>query len=148
MAVRNVIKLGDEILRKQSKPVKNFDQSLWQLLDDMWETMYLNDGMGLAAVQVGVLKRAIIVDVNNCKLELINPKIVAEEGSDIEKEGCLSVTKSHAYVKRPYKVTVVAQDREGYQFTITGEKYLARCLCHEIDHLEGILYIDKTIEKK
>lgn len=147
MAVRNVVKLGDDILRKQSKLVKNFDQSLCQLLDDMWETMYLNDGMGLAAVQVGVLKRVIIVDVNNCRLELINPQIISQEGSDIEKESCLSVAKAASYVKRPYRVTVCAQDREGYKFTITGEKYMARCLCHEIDHLDGVLYIDKATDK-
>lgn len=148
MAVRNVVKLGDDILRKQSKPVKKFDKNLWELLDDMWETMYLNDGMGLAAVQVGVLKRVVIVDVNNCKLELINPQIVMQEGSDIEKEGCLSVPKPRGFVQRPYRVTVKAQDREGYNFTITGEKYMARCLCHEIDHLNGVLYIDKVVDKK
>jgi peptide deformylase len=148
MAVRNVVKLGDDILRKQSKPVKNFDENLWQLLDDMWETMYLNDGMGLAGVQVGVLKRVIIVDVNNCRLELVNPQIISQEGSDIEKEGCLSVPKPRGYVERPYRVTVTAQDREGYHFTITGEKYMARCLCHEIDHLNGILYVDKVVDKK
>lgn len=148
MAVRNVVKIGEEILRKKSKPVVNFDQKLWELLDDMWETMYLNDGMGLAAVQVGVLKQVIIVDVNNMRLELINPQIISQEGKDIEKEGCLSVGKSHDFVERPFRVTVKAQDREGYDFVITGEKWLARCLCHEIDHLSGILYVDKTVKKE
>lgn len=148
MAVRNVVKMGDEILRKKSKLVKDFDEKLWDLLDDMWETMYLNEGMGLAAVQVGVLKQIIIVDVNNIRLELINPQILSCEGKDIEKEGCLSVKMPREFVERPYKVTVSAQDREGYNFTITGEKYLARCLCHEIDHLNGILYVDKISKRK
>lgn len=144
MAVRKVVKVGDEILRKISKPVTKFDESLDVLLDDMWETMKLNDGMGLAAPQVGVLRRVVIMSVNNMNFELINPEIISEEGEDIEKEGCLSVGGAHKYVKRPYKVTVKAQDRYGYPITITGEKYLARCMCHEIDHLNGILFIDKV----
>ena len=147
MAIRNVVKVGDDLLRKKSKPVKNFDENLWELLDDMRETMYKNNGMGLAAVQVGVLKRVIIIEANNMFMELINPEIIAMSGSDIEKEGCLSVGKNHDFVERPYKVTVKAQDREGYEFTITGEKWLARCLCHEIDHLHGILYVDKTVKR-
>lgn len=144
MAIRNVVKVGDEVLRKKSKPVKNFDEDLWQLLDDMKETMYKNNGMGLAAVQVGVLKRAVIIDCNNMFMELINPQIVSQSGSDIEKEGCLSVGKEYDYVKRPMNVTVKAQDRLGYDFTISGEKYLARVLCHEIDHLDGIIFTDKV----
>ena len=147
MAVRNVVKIGDDILRKKSKPVVNFDEKLHELLDDMWETMHLNEGMGLAAVQVGVLKQVIIIEVNNMKAELINPVIISQEGKDVEKEGCLSVGKTHDWVERPYKVTVQAYDREGYQFTLTGEKWLARCLCHEIDHLHGVLYVDKTLKK-
>lgn len=144
MAIRNVIKVGDELLRKKSKPVHDFDENLWELLDDMKETMYKNNGMGLAAVQVGVLKRVIIIEANNMFMELINPEIISERGSDIEKEGCLSVGQNYEYVKRPMQVTVKAQDRLGYDFTITGEKYLARVLCHEIDHLDGILFIDKV----
>ena len=144
MAIRNVVKVGDDLLRKKSKPVKNFDESLWELLDDMRETMYKNNGMGLAAVQVGVLKRVIIIEANNMFMELINPEIIATKGSDIETEGCLSVGSKYEYVKRPMQVTVKAQDRLGYDFIITGEKYLARVLCHEIDHLDGILFIDKV----
>ena len=146
MAIRNIVKVGDDLLRKKSKPVHDFDENLWELLDDMKETMYKNNGMGLAAVQVGVLKRVIIIEANNMFMELINPEIISERGSDIEKEGCLSVGTNYEYVKRPMQVTVKAQDRLGYDFTITGEKYLARVLCHEIDHLDGILFIDK-IEK-
>lgn len=144
MAIRNVVKVGDELLRKKSKPVHNFDENLWELLDDMKETMYKNNGMGLAAVQVGVLKRVIIIEANNMFMELINPEIIAQHGMDIEKEGCLSVGPENEYVKRPMQVTVKAQDRLGYDFTITGEKYLARVLCHEIDHLNGVLFIDKA----
>lgn len=146
MAIRNVIQTGDEILRKRSKPVIDFDEKLWELLDDMKETMHKNNGMGLAAVQVGILKRAIIIENNNMFMELINPEILKQCGEDIDLEGCLSVVGKSGYVGRPMKVTVKAQDRMGYNFTITGEKYLARVLCHEIDHLDGILYTDKAIE--
>lgn len=149
MALRNIVKVveNEEFLRKVSKPVKEFDDKLGELLDDMKETMHKNLGMGLAAVQVGVLKRIIIVEANNMFLELINPEITSQKGSDIDSEGCLSVGDKHDYVKRPTSVTVRAQDRLGYEFTITGEKYLARVLCHEIDHLNGILYTDKVVKK-
>ena len=147
MAIRNVVKIIDseDILRKKSKIVNDFDEKLWELLDDMKETMKQNQGMGLAAVQVGVLKRIIIVEANNMFLELINPEIIAQKGEDIEQEGCLSVGAEYLFVKRPMKVTVKAQDRMGYDFIITGEKYLARVLCHEIDHLNGVLFIDKAL---
>lgn len=147
MATRKVVKVGDEILRKKSKEVKDFDESLWQLLDDMKETMHASDGMGLAAVQVGILRRAIIVEVNNAFIELINPVITAKKGEDIEQEGCLSVGNFRGRVKRPYQITVKAFDRFGYPFTLTGEKWLARCICHEIDHLNGILFIDNCLDK-
>ena len=144
MAVRKVVKMGEDILRKKSKTVVNFDDKLAILLDDMKETMYANNGMGLAAPQVGVLKRVIVMDVNNMFFELINPEIIAFEGKDLENESCLSCGKISKPVQRPMKVTVKAQDRYGYDITITGEKWLARCLCHEIDHLDGILFIDKA----
>ena len=147
MATRKVVKVGDEILRKKSKEVKDFDESLWQLLDDMKETMHASDGMGLAAVQVGILRRAIIIEVNNAFIELINPVITAKKGEDIEQEGCLSVENFRGRVKRPYQITVKAFDRFGYPFTLTGEKWLARCICHEIDHLNGILFIDNCLDK-
>ena len=145
MAIRNVVQKNDEILRKKSKIVRDFDEKLWELLDDMRETMEKNDGVGLAAVQVGILKRAIVLDVNNMKLELINPEILDIDGEQIEKEGCLSCKGDWGYVKRPAEVTVKAQDRYGSEFVITGVDLLARAFCHEIDHLEGELFIDKVI---
>lgn len=146
MAVREVLQVGDDLLRKTSKEVKVFDEKLEDIIDDMWETMYAFNGMGLAGPQVGILKRIVVMDVNNMRLELVNPVILKSEGVDIEEEGCLSCGKIRGKVKRPMRVTVKAQDRYGYEFTITGEKYLARCLCHEIDHLNGVLFIDKTIK--
>lgn len=147
MADRRVVMMGDELLRKKSKPVRVFDEYLWNLLDDMKDTMHHKNGMGLAAVQVGILKRVIIIEANNMFVELINPVITKERGEDVEEEGCLSVGKMTGLVKRPMEVTVTAQDRYGYNFTITGEKYLARVLCHEIDHLDGVLFIDKMIKE-
>lgn len=147
MADRKIVMMGDELLRKKSKPVRVFDEYLWNLLDDMKETMHHKNGMGLAAVQVGILKRVIIIEANNMFVELINPVITKERGEDIEEEGCLSVGTMTGLVKRPMEVTVTAQDRYGYNFTITGEKYLARVLCHEIDHLDGVLFIDKMIKE-
>lgn len=147
MAIRKIVYEGDELLRKKSKPVKDFDDDLDQLLDDMKETMHANDGMGLAAVQVGVLRRVVIVEANGMFVELINPEIIKVEGEDIDTEGCLSVPGFNDKVKRPYRVTVKALDRYGYPFQITGEKYFARCVCHEVDHLDGVLYIDKSENK-
>ncbi len=148
MAIRKIVKLGEEGLRKKSKPVVNFDKSLWELLDDMKETMYAFDGMGLAAPQVGVLRRVVIVDVNNAFIELVNPEIVKTKGEDIEEEGCLSVEGFRGRVVRPMKITVNAFDRYGYPFTLTGEKWLARCICHEVDHLDGIVFVDKSLDKE
>lgn len=144
MAKRKVLKFPDERLRKVSKKVTEFDDELGELLDDMRETMYSNDGMGLAAPQVGVPIRAIVMDVNGNFFELINPEIIHSEGEQVDEEGCLSVGNFNDTVKRPLKVTVRAQDRLGYKYEITGEKYFARCVCHEIDHLDGILFIDKS----
>lgn len=146
MAIRNVVQIGDEILRKKSKPVREFDEKLWELLDDMRETMNRNNGCGLAGVQVGVLRRVVVIDVNNMKLELINPEIVDSFGEQIEKEGCLSVKNEYAYVKRPAEVTVKALDRYGNEFMISGVDLLARAFCHEIDHLDGILFVDKIVK--
>lgn len=147
MADRKVVMMGDELLRKKSKPVRAFDEYLWDLLDDMKETMHHKNGAGLAAVQVGILKRVVIVEANNMFIELVNPVIVKELGEDIEEEGCLSVGTVTGRVKRPMEVTVVAQDRYGYNFTLTGEKFLARVLCHEIDHLDGVLFVDKMLKE-
>ena len=147
MAIRNVVKIGEENLRKKSKPVKDFDEGLWELLDDMKETMFHCDGMGLAAPQVGVLRRVVVMEVNNAFYELVNPEIIKTKGKDVEEEGCLSVGKFRGRVERPMTVTVKAQDRFGYEFTLTGEKWLARCICHEVDHLDGVLFADKSIDK-
>ena len=144
MAKRKVLKYGDERLRKVAKPVTEFDEDLCELLDDMRDTMYANDGMGLAATQVGVLRRVVIIDLGGSFFELINPEIIASEGEQEEEEGCLSVPNFSDLVKRPEKVTVKAKDRYGYDIEITGEKTFARCACHEIDHLNGILYVDKS----
>ena len=146
MAIRNVVQIGDEILRKKSKPVKEFDEKLWELLDDMKETMAKNDGVGLAGVQVGVLRRVVVLDVNHMKLELVNPEILEAIGGVIEREGCLSVKGQSGFVERPEEVTVQAQDRYGNEFIITGVGLLARAFAHEIDHLDGILYTDKVIK--
>ncbi len=111
MGNRKVVQFGNEILRKKSKPVKDFDEDLWNLLDDMKETMFNNDGMGLAAVQVGVLRRVVVMEVNTAFFEMINPEIICKEGCDIDSEGCLSVKGFKDEVKRPSKVTVKFQDR-------------------------------------
>ena len=108
--------------------------------------MVKNDGCGLAGVQVGILRRVVVLDVNHMKIELINPEIVDSYGESIEREGCLSVKGETGYVKRPSEVTVKAFDRYGNEFILTGVDMLARALCHEIDHLDGILYIDKVIK--
>lgn len=148
MAKRYVVQIGENTLRKKSKPVKDFDEGLWELLDDMKETMHANDGMGLAAPQVGVLRRVVVMEVNNAYFELINPEIIATKGETIEEEGCLSVGAFHGRVKRPKDVTVTAYDRYGEPFTLKGTNWLARCICHELDHLDGILFVDKSLDKE
>ncbi len=148
MAKRNVVKVGESLLRKKSKPVKDFDEDLWELLDDMKETMHANDGMGLAGPQVGVLRRIAVVDVNNLYLELINPEITQSHGEEIEEEGCLSVGNFRGRVKRPYEITVSAYDRFGEPYSLNCVGWLARCICHELDHLDGVLFIDKTLDKE
>jgi len=152
MAIRRIRKDGDEILRKKSKEVKKIDDKILTLLDDMAETMYHNDGVGLAAPQIGILKRVVVIDVNDEKglIELINPEIIHAEGEQCETEGCLSIPGLYGEVKRPEKVIVKALNRKGEEITIEGTKLLAIALCHEIDHLDGILFTDKAIklEKK
>lgn len=142
MALRNIVYSDNELIRKVCKPVTEFNERLWQLLDDMRETMIKNDGVGLAAPQVGVLKRVVVLDVNNMYLELINPEIVSSSGNQYEVEGCLSVKGVSGYCNRPLNVSVRAMDRYGKPFMISGTELLARCLCHEIDHLDGKLFID------
>lgn len=144
MAIREVRKKGDEILYKRCKEVKNFDERLHILLDDMYDTMKKHDGVGLAAPQVGILKRAVVIDIGEERIELINPEIIKTEGTQTDKEGCLSVPEEFYNVTRPDKVTVKAQDRSGNEFTKEGEGLLARAICHECDHLDGILFLSKV----
>ncbi|MDF2566664.1 MAG: def [Oscillospiraceae bacterium] len=146
MAIRNIIKEGDEILRKKCRPVEVFDKRLWTLLDDMAETMYAADGVGLAASQVGVLKQVIVIDIGEGLIELINPVVISEEGKQTDLEGCLSFPKQYGMVTRPLKVKVKAFDRNGKKFFVEGSELLARALCHEIDHLKGIVFKDLTEE--
>ena len=145
MAIREISEKGDEILYKKCKAVVKFDEKLHILLDDMYETMQSRDGVGLAAPQVGILKRAVVIDVGDGKIELINPEIVEESGEQTGSEGCLSVPGVFGEVTRPNVVTVKAQDRDGKWFKITGKELLARAFCHEIEHLDGKLFLDRVI---
>lgn len=149
MAIRKIVELGkDDILRKHARQVVKFDRRLGMLLDDMADTMYEADGVGLAAPQVGVLKRAVVIDLGEGDglLELVNPEILESEGEAIGPEGCLSVPGRRGTVARPERVRVRAQNRKGDVFEVEGEGLMAVCLCHEIDHLDGIMYTDKMIE--
>lgn len=143
MAIRNIVKQGDDVLRKICRTQMTFDEKLAQTLDDMAETMYKAEGVGLAAPQVGLLRRFCVVDVGDGLIELINPVIVEQSGSQKGSEGCLSVPGKFEEVERPMYVTVKAQDRNGNNITISAEGFKARAFCHEIDHLNGILFIDR-----
>ena len=142
MAIRNIVKIGDDVLRKTCRTQLTFDERLHQILDDMAETMYKAEGVGLAAPQVGILRRYCVIDVGDGIIELINPVITEKSGEQTGEEGCLSIPNNHATVTRPMKVSVRAQNRYGENITVTGEGLFARALCHEIDHLDGVLYID------
>lgn len=146
MAIRRILREGDETLRKISRPVTEIDKRVKQLLDDMADTMYAADGAGLAAPQVGVLRRLVVIDVGEGLLQLINPVIVKTEGKAVNAEGCLSIPGRRCTVERPTKVIVHALNRKGQKIEVEGTGFLAMALCHEIDHLDGILYIDKMIE--
>lgn len=145
MAIRNIIQVGDPTLRKKSFEVTDFGPKTAQLLDDMKETLVKADGVGLAAPQVGVLRRVFIVSVEDKYFECINPVIVSKSGKQLGDEGCLSVRGKYGTVERPKKITVEAYNRHGKKFTVTAEDFLARVFCHEYDHLDGILYIDKAV---
>lgn len=164
MALRNILLEGDETLRKQSKEVTNFGERINVLIDDMWETMASADGVGLAAPQVGILRRVVVIDVTPPKLddagddfiedeeveevqiqtrfELINPEIIERKGEAIETEGCLSLPGVIGMVARPEYVKLKAYDRTGQEFIVEGEGLLAKAICHEVDHLNGILFTD------
>lgn len=140
MAIRNIIKEKDPFLLKKCRPVERFDKKLGLLLDDMAETMHEADGVGLAAIQVGVLRRAVVIDVGDGVRELINPEILKKEGEQECVEGCLSFPGKYGLTKRPKHVRVRAQDRTGKFFEYDGDDLLATASCHEIDHLDGILF--------
>ncbi len=142
MALRNILGDEEELLRKKSREVVKFDQRLWDLLDDMAETMYKANGVGLAAPQVGVLRRAVVVDIGEGLIELINPVIVSKKGTQSGSEGCLSSPGRYGLVTRPMKVKVKALDRYGKPVSYEGKELLARAFCHEVDHLDGILFQD------
>lgn len=146
MALREILKFGDDVLRKKCREVTKFDEKLAQLLDDMKETLQAADGVGLAAPQVGILRRAVVIDVHDGKgaIELINPVITEQSGTQTGNEGCLSAPGEWCEVERPQNVTVKAFDRNGNEFEIKGSDLLARAICHEVDHLEGILFIDRV----
>lgn len=149
MALREIRKLGDDVLRKKSRAVEVFDNKLKVLIEDMIETMYSAEGVGLAAPQVGILKRAVVIDIGdeNGIYVLINPEILSSEGSQTDDEGCLSVPGVFEEVTRPNIVTVKAQNENGENITLTGEGFLARAICHELDHLDGTLFVDKVNRK-
>lgn len=148
MALLNILKDGDETLRKISRPVSEITPRIRTLLDDMKDTMHKADGCGLAAVQVGVLRRVVVIEVEEGKTyEMINPVIIARHGHQEESEGCLSVPGRWGITRRPAKVTVRYLDRDGVEQTLTGEGLLARAICHETDHLDGKLFTDEMIEE-
>ena len=147
MAKLKIVKIGDEILRKKCRPVEEITPKTLRLLDDMAETMRAAQGVGLAAPQVGILRRIVVIEVEEGNLiELINPKIIAYAGEQEGTEGCLSVPGKWGTVKRPMHVTVRAFNRHGEEFEITGSDFLARAFCHELDHLDGKLYVDIATE--
>lgn len=146
MAIRSIRKIGDELLRKKSRKVDEINDRILTLIKDMQETMYAADGVGLAAPQVGILKRIAVIDVGEGPINLINPEIIETEGQYIDEEGCLSIPGQQGKVLRPERVKVKALNEKGEEFIVKGEGLLARALCHEIDHLDGVLFVDKLVE--
>lgn len=144
MALRNIVEMGDEILRKKSKPVKELNERMKILIDDMIETMHHAEGVGLAAPQVGVLRRIIVIDIGEGPIVLVNPEILEMSGEQDGQEGCLSVPDMAGQVKRPDYVRIRGLNREGQEVEYEGRELLARAFCHEYDHLEGVLYVDKA----
>ena len=146
MALRKIVVEGDPVLKKKSRPVEKFDARLAELLDDMKQTLYSAQGVGLAAVQVGVLRRVVVVDVGDGLLELVNPEIIEAQGEQRENEGCLSLPGKYGETIRPAVVKVKAQNREGKWCIYKGEDLKARCFCHEIEHLDGHLF-DEHVDR-
>lgn len=147
MAIRKIREEGDEILKKKSREVEEINEKIQELIDDMLETMYKANGVGLAAVQVGVLKQVIVIDIDdgNGPLVLINPKIIKEKGLQEVEEGCLSFPNKFAKVERPAEIVIEAIDREGYTIKVKAKELLAQAISHEIDHLNGIVFVDKIV---
>lgn len=145
MAIRNIVIEGDEILTKKCRPVEKFDERLHELLDDMYDTMVKADGCGLAAPQIGILRRIAVIDIGDGKIELVNPEIIARSGEQNLQEGCLSCPNQFGFTKRPAKIKVRAQDRNGEFFEYEATELLAVASCHEIDHLDGILFKEHLI---
>jgi len=146
MARRYVVQIGDEVLRKKCEEVKSFNKELWALLDDMKETLHAENGAGLAAPQINVAKRVVVIEVEEGYFEFVNPVIVSQKGEQRGAEGCLSVKGKQGTVTRPYKVRVEYRDRTGRKHKLTAEGFFARAVCHELDHLDGVLYVDKADE--
>ena len=140
MGLRKILTDEEPALHKVCKPVTTFDKKLEKLLEDMAETLIDSGGVGLAAPQVGILRRVVLVDVGDEIIELINPELIETDGEQVGAEGCLSVPGKYGLVKRPYWAKVRAQDRDGDWFEAEGEELIARCFCHELDHLDGIIY--------
>lgn len=147
MALRNIVKKGDPILNKVCRPVEKYDEKLAQLIDDMLDTLQESGGVGLAAPQVGILRRVVVIDVGDGPIELVNPKITAKSGSQYTVEGCLSCPEDWGYTTRPQKVTVEAYDRNGKLKTYKGKDLLAKAFCHELDHLDGHLFTEIIEER-
>ena len=142
MGLRKILTIEEPALHKTCRPVESFDARLHSLLDDMRETLIESGGVGLAAPQVGILRRVVLVDNGEEILELINPELVETDGEQTDAEGCLSVPGKYGLVKRPYYAKVRAQDRDGNWYEAEGEELTARCFCHELDHLDGIIYTE------
>ena len=142
MAIRNILTEGDDTLKKVCRPVTEFNERLWTLLDDMAETLHKADGVGLAAPQVGVLRRVFIMDMGDGEgvIEVINPEFLMKKGKQEDAEGCLSCPVEYGITRRPRYVKIKAQDRYGKEFILDGEDLKARCICHESDHLDGVLF--------
>ncbi len=146
MAIREIRKYDDPALYKVCRPVEKFDERLGELLDDMAETMYQANGVGLAAPQVGILRRVVVIDVGDGIIELVNPRILRTAGSETTSEGCLSFPGEYGLVERPTEVEIEAEDRHGKTFCMTGHDLLARAFCHETDHLDGKVFKTIAIE--
>lgn len=144
MSRKYVVQTGDPVLREKCAEIKSFNKELWNTLDDMKDTVRAENGAGLAAPQIGLALRAVVIDVEEGFFELINPVIVSQKGEQIGEEGCLSVKGKQGTVKRPYKVKAEYRDRFGKKHKLTAEGFFARAVCHELDHLDGVLYTDKV----